>query len=54
MSNTIRINFELDKDIHLQAKELALKKETTIKDLYTKWIVDGIEKETNQTRLNVE
>ena len=52
MANTIRINFELDKDIHLQAKEIALKNEKTIKELYTQWIVDGIEKETNQTKID--
>ena len=47
----IRVNFDLDKSIHARAKELALKKDTTIKELYTKWINDGLERETSQTTL---
>lgn len=47
----IRVNFDLDKSIHARAKAHALKKETTIKDLYTKWIVEGLERETGQTTL---
>lgn len=47
----INVNFQLDKSIHARAKELALKKETTIKALYTQWIEDGLERETGQTTL---
>ena len=47
----LNVNFKLDKSIHYRAKELALKKEMTIKELYTKWIIDGLEKETKQTSL---
>ena len=48
---SVRINFELDKSIHRRAKEHALKKDKTIKALYTKWIVEGLERETSQTSL---
>lgn len=47
----VRVNFNIDKSIHARAKELALKKETTIKALYTQWIEDGLERETSQTTL---
>lgn len=49
--DVVRINFDLDKSIHMRAKEHALKKETTIKELYTKWIIEGLERETSQTTL---
>ena len=47
----INVNFQLDKSIHARAKELALKKDTTIKEIYTKWIVEGLERETGQKTL---
>lgn len=47
----INVNFQLDKSIHKRAKEHALRKELTIKELYTKWIIDGLERETHQTSL---
>ena len=47
----INVNFQLDKSIHTRAKAHALKKESTIKELYTKWIIDGLERETSQTSL---
>ena len=49
--DVVRINFDLDKSIHTRAKEYALKKDETIKALYTKWIVEGLERETSQTSL---
>ena len=48
----VRINFNIDKSIHHRAKEYALKKDKTIKELYTKWISEGLERETNQTSLD--
>ena len=47
----VRVNFDIDKSIHTRAKALALKKETTIKALYTQWINEGLERETSQTTL---
>ena len=47
----VRVNFDIEKSIHTRAKAHALKKETTIKNLYTKWIVEGLERETGQTSL---
>ena len=47
----VRVNFDIEKSIHTRAKAHALKKETTIKKLYTKWIVEGLERETGQTSL---
>ena len=49
--DTVRINFELDKSIHKRAKEYALKEDETIKNLYTKWIIQGLERETGQKTL---
>ena len=48
----IRVSFDIEEDIKLQVKQLALDKKTTATKLYTKWIVEGIEKETEQTRLD--
>lgn len=49
-----RVNFNLDEDVHLQVKQLALDKKTTATALYTKWILEAIEKETGQKRFDVE
>ena len=49
-----RVVFNLDADLKQRVKQLALDKNTTATKLYTKWIMEGLEKETNQTRLDVE
>lgn len=49
-----RVVFNLDEDIKQRVKQLALDKNTTATALYTKWIVDALEKETNQTRLDIK
>ena len=49
---SVRVNFDIDTSIHARAKALALKKETTIKALYTQWINEGLERETSQTSLD--
>ncbi len=54
MAEKIRVNFNLDKDVHMQVKKLALEKNTTATALYTKWTLEAIERETGQTRFNVE
>ncbi len=46
-----KVNFMLDKAIHQRAKELAVKNNKTIKELYTQWISEGLERETGQTTL---
>ena len=46
MENRIRVNFNLDKDVHFQVRKMALEKRTTATELYTKWTLDGIKKET--------
>lgn len=45
----LNVNFKLDKSIHQEAKSLAIKKDMTIRELYTKWIVEGLERENNQS-----
>lgn len=40
-----RISFNIEEDIHYKVKELALSNRTTATELYTKWIIEGIEKE---------
>lgn len=52
MENTIRVNFNLDKDTHFQVKQLALNKHTTATELYRKWISDGMKRDANQTTLS--
>ena len=47
----INVNFQLDKSIHTRAKAYALEKDKTIKEVYTKWIIEGLERETGQTTL---
>ena len=36
MENTIRVNLNLDKDVHFQVRNMALEKRTTATELYTK------------------
>lgn len=47
----VNVNFQLDKSIHTRAKAYALEKDKTIKEVYTQWIVEGLERETGQTTL---
>ena len=47
-----KISFNIDEDVHYKVKELALKNRTTVTEIYTKWIKERLEKETNQTRLD--
>ena len=54
MVDKIKVNFNLDKDVHLQVKQLALDKKTTATALYTKWTLEGIKRETGQTRFEIE
>ena len=49
-----RVNFNIDEDLHFQLKQLALDKRTTVTDLLTSWIIEAIEKETNQAKLEIE
>lgn len=49
-----KVNFNLDTDVYYQVKRLALDKRTTVTDLFTKWITEALEKETNQTKLEIE
>lgn len=49
-----RVNFNLEENVHHQLKQIALDNKTTVTDLLTKWIVEAIEKETNQTTLEME
>ena len=48
---TKRVNFNLDEDIYIELKHLALDKRTTVTDLLTDLIIKEIKKETNQTKL---
>ena len=47
-----QVSFNLEESIHLEAKKLALDKGKTVTELYTKWITDGLQKETSQTSLD--
>ena len=49
-----RVDFLLDKGVKKQIKDLAYEKDTTATALYTKWIMEGLQRETEQTRLNIE
>lgn len=46
-----KISFNIEEDIHFKVRELALKNRTTATEIYSKWIKEGLKKETNQTRL---
>lgn len=47
-----KVCFNLDEDLHFKAKELALKQRTTVTEIYTKWIKEGLKKETEQSTLD--
>lgn len=51
---TKRVNFNIDEDLYIELKHLALDKRTTITDLLTELIVREIERETNQAKLEIE
>lgn len=50
----VRVDFNLDEDIKKRVKDFAYHNDTTATELYTKWIIEGLERETSQTRLNIE
>ena len=50
----VRVDFNLDEDIKKRVKDLAYQKDTTATELYTKWIMQGLERETSQTKLKIE
>lgn len=50
----VRVDFNLDEDIKKRVKDLAYHRDTTATELYTKWIMEGLKRETSQTRLNIE
>lgn len=47
------VSFKLDKSIKKQVQLIAIEKETTSTELYTKWILAGIKNELNQTELEL-
>ena len=49
-----RLTFNIDEDVKIRIQHLALDKKTTITDLCVEWITDALEKETGQTKLEVE
>ena len=51
---TKRVNFNLDEDLYIKLKHLALDKRTTVTDLLTEWIIREVERDTNQTKLEIE
>lgn len=50
MGEKKRVNFNLDEDIHIRVKHLALDKKTTATELFTKWILKGLEKEEKEQK----
>ena len=49
-----RVDFLLDVGVKQQIKDLAYEKNTTATALYTKWIMEGLKRETEQTSLNIK
>ena len=49
-----RVDFLLDESVKKRIKDLENENDTTATALYTKWIMQGLERETNQTQLDVE
>ena len=50
--NIKKVSFNIDKDLHWKAKQLALDNKTSITELYNKFIKEGIEKlEKEQKKL---
>lgn len=47
-----QVCFNIEESIIKQVKQMALDNDTTATELYTKWIKNGIEKETSQTKLD--
>ena len=49
-----RVDFLLDESVKKQIKDLAYEKDTTATALYTKWIMEGLQREIEQPRLDIE
>ena len=45
-----RVNFNLDENIHMRVKRLALENRTTATKLYSKWAIEGLEKEEKKQK----
>lgn len=53
MGEKKRVNFNLDEDVHIRVKQVALDNRTTATELFTKWTLEGLEKaEKEQKKLN--
>ena len=42
--NIKKICFNIDKDLHWNAKTIAMNNHTTVTELYNQWITDGVKK----------
>ena len=51
---TKRVNFNLDEDLYIELKHLALDKRKTITEFLTDLIIRELEEDTNQTKLEME
>ncbi len=52
MSEKQKVSFEMDKEIHFRAKQIALDNRTSVTKLYNEWIKKGVEKlEKEQKKL---
>lgn len=53
MAENKKISFNIDEDIHMRAKRLALDRRTSVTKLYNEWIKKELEKaEKEQKKLN--
>ncbi|MEN6568375.1 MAG: hypothetical protein ABFC57_18990 [Veillonellales bacterium] len=45
MAEIVQLSIRIDKDIRQQVKIMALKKDTTVNDLVTEYIIEGLNKD---------
>ena len=54
MTKEVKTSFYLPEDILFEVKEKALKEKTSMKEILNRYIIDGLKREENQSKLEIE
>lgn len=54
MTKEVRTSFYLPENVLFEVKEKALKEKTSMKEIMNRYIIDGLNRDKNQSKLEVE
>lgn len=54
MTKEVRTSFYLPENVLFEVKERALKEKTSMKEIMNRYIIDGLNRDKNQSKLEVE